>query len=354
MHEPAPRAAFESDSSILIHAGMGKTGSTAIQRWLRENQRLLKERGIHLVHARIVPGEHGIAIKRYRHGDINSTRVIRHLMDKERKSTAAKAFVDELDRLAAKFGRILISGESLSEPFWRHDVEVLARLNGLASRHRVVVACYVRPQHSALEAGWRQWGFRAGVAPAGYLRARSRQLDYDQTLTQTAIHAPALDLRIRPFRRDLLRGADVVVDFVETFLGMSPGAVDGGSSNVGLPLTVINLLAAVHEAGLWRSEHDNWRLDALRTVFDEDAFHDPRAEAGRRVLQKWAYGEFGASNTRLVERLGWPVDAWVPDIDAVDNLDEVDDLWRPTASPSELEVFARLIRKVTAALAPHA
>jgi hypothetical protein len=89
----------------------------------------------------------------------------------------------------------------------------LGALDDLANRMRVRVAYYVRPQHTALEAAWRQWGFRSGLSPSAFLDKRLNSLRYHHTYVHVTEAAPGVEFTMCPFHRDLLIGGDAVVDF---------------------------------------------------------------------------------------------------------------------------------------------
>ena len=126
-------------------------------------------------------------------------------MEPEERPRRIEGLMRELDSWAKKCS-VLLTMEALARPFWTGDVAFLSSLNNLARSHPVKVPYYVRPQHTALEAGWRQWGFRSGVQPSRYLTSRSRQLHYHSTLATVKDLAPDVQFVVRPFRQDLLEG----------------------------------------------------------------------------------------------------------------------------------------------------
>lgn len=332
----------------MIHAGMGKAGSSAVQAWLMSHGTALADVGAVLVGAVDIRDENGPTLRPYVHGGqgrANLSNLTRTLL---RSKRAMLQFTSQLDRLASEHGRIIISGESLAALFWRRETGVLESLNELAQRHSVAVAYYVRPQHGSLEAGWRQWGFRSGVAPARYLRSRSNQLHYGETLAAATRAAPDVDLHMRPFRGDLLHRGDVVADFAHHFLDLEPDLTSlRTQANVGLPLVWVNVFAAL--PALWGTRADNRHMAALRELFEDVAVHDDAVDTGRRVLQRWAHRHFEEDNQRLLAATGWDVSDWLPDVDAPsDDLALIDELWAPRASEAELLLVERLLSQTFA------
>lgn len=338
--------------TILIHAGMPKTGSTAVQQFLRRSRSLLESRGITVAVATLTDeGLLPLRVHEHETGNVNSFGVVPLMLRFQQPATkplVMRALTEGLDRLADKWETVVLTSESLAQPFWQIDRDVLDHLEGLASRHPVRVAYYVRPQHTALEAAWRQWGFRSRVAPSAYIERRAKHLHYFETQTSVHLLAPGVDFVVRPHRRDLLEAGDVVIDFARYFLGLDAGltsAFEDTAANVGLPLEIINLLQVAPDDMLGQGPHDNRRLNMIEKLFD--GIETPLSEEvrrGRRILQGWSHDRFEDSNMRLISRLEWPADSFVPATgEVVDSLAPLDTLWHPTASPIELQAFFRLL-----------
>lgn len=279
---------------------------------------------------------------------MNSSGVLAPIRAPETRLSALRCLAGELDRLARRHQRIVLTGEGLSQIFWERDRPVLAALNSLSESHAVRIAYYVRPQHTALEAAWRQWGFRAGLSPAQYLSARAHRLHYLDTLVGVQAHAPGVDFRMRPFREDLLVGGDAVKDFAGQILGIDPLEVRGETAdNVGIDLVLANLLSSVPAGVLWESPHDNRSLSTLKNVFRGLETDDERAGHGRRVLQRWAHSLFSEENRELFRVMDWDTGQWLPDIEAQSgDLELLDELWTPSASSAELACIHRLLEHV--------
>lgn len=325
--------------TVLIHAGMPKAGSSAVQDWLRKRRELLAEQGVDLLAVKVDREAGAVEVVPYRSGHVNSGVVIEMMrQNRERRMDLARAFVEGLERRAEGGDTVVITSEAFAQPFWQGDETVLGLLNDLAKRHRVVVGYYVRPQHTALEAAWRQWGFRTPRSPAEYVSHRAGQLDYRATLETVAQLAPSIDFRMRPFRRDLLEGNDVVDDFATHVLGVRrPDSTNDSDANVGLPLELVNLLAEAPPGLLGASPHDNRRFrvvkELLAGVTVETAANVTR---GQEVLQRWCHDRFEEGNLELVSQLGWPTDSFVPAVlPGPVPIDRLDRLWRPEASPME-------------------
>ena len=334
---------------IVVHAGMPKTGSSSIQEWLRNRAASLVAEGITPLRASVrrsgevlVGGPEALA-------NMNSGRVGRHARDHpEHAEGVAAAFFEQLDRAARRSRIVVVSSEGWAQWFWHGDELFLAGFDRLAASHDVEVAYYARPQHTALEAAWRQWGFRTDQPPSRFLRGRSRHVEHLRTLRLVRELAPDVRFAVRPFRRDLLAGGNVVVDFARTFLGVEvPGGDDPGLwRNRGLPLELVNALHGAPAGLLWPADEARWvnpALEVMRRVADGlDLPASEEVELSRLVLQQACHERFEADNLRLISELGWETEEWVPAV--ADDIGEasyarLDELWRPRASAAELEVL---------------
>ena len=351
---------------VVIHAGMPKTGSTSLQRWLAEGHRRLRaEHGVRVlvaqpwrlgsrVRVRLAPPRLGTADSR-RFGELWTPE------DEDQAAgvdlgAAAQSFFASLDAAASEGGTTVVSSEALAVPLSLEDHRFLAGLDDLGRRHSVRVALYVRPQDSALEAAWRQWGFRTRAWPSRFLGRRAARLHYLRTYRGVTALAPSVRLEPRPFREDLLRSGSVVSDFARHFLGLD---ADAGAAelerdvrlNRAAPLEVVN---ALRGEALWGSRHDNRRFEALkRLVGDLDL---PESEATRRsrlVLRAYAHRTFEEENRKLIAEIGWPAEGFVPPLPEGEpapdgeDLSELDRLWLPQASAAELELLRAAVAHAT-------
>ena len=342
---------------IILHAGMSKTGTSSIQRWLAEHGQLLRERGVQIV--RVVQSSPDAPIRIVPSTDkkAKSTLVdgLRRTEDPESRVATLKQILELVDAEAERSDLIVVSNEGY-EALFQDDVhQFREELDVLAGAHDVRVAYYVRPQHAWLEAAWRQWGFRHPQRPSGWLRRQEPRLRYWRTLNRIREQAPRLSFEMRPFRSDLLVGGDVVRDFAQRFLGFDdlPLAVaDHGWSNRGFPLELSILLRDAPQDLFWSSLHDNITLDRLRTFVV--GWELPESETLRRsrvILRDYAYRTYESENQELIEHLDWPTQHYVPPSDDGSNDDDgdlaaLDELWTSTASSAERALLFCALREL--------
>ena len=325
---------------IVLHAGMPKAGSSSIQKWLRDHASTLPRHGFRLIVApRSESGE--IAFVPYERGGVNSGWMFDGAVAKpaEAQQGIIDAFVEALDVAAERFGDVVASSESFSLPFWTLHAPTLVALEQLASRRQVSVAYYARPQHSSVEAAWRQWGFRSGMQPSDYVDWRAARLRYASTRDGVRELAPSLEFDPRPFHEDLLDGGDPVRDFTGRFLGIEVEEA-GEWVNRGLPLEVVNVLRLAPPGMFWDGPHDNQRLDRIKPLVQELPPEGDRIALSRQVLRKYVHERFADENAKL----GWEDFVPPPDGgDEIPGLEALDELWKPQASPAELSLLFRAL-----------
>ncbi len=337
--------------TVLIHSGMPKTGSTSIQTWLRRHATHLREvHRISLLHVTETAGGPSRFEAVEARMNVNTVSfVLRYHVTRQRPHATAELtaladdFVDVLDRAASEVGTVLLTAETFATLFLDVEEPFLRSLDRLAQRQTVRVAYYVRPQHTALEARWRQWGFRSEMSPSDWVLDQARQLRYADTVEAVRRLAPGISFDVRPFRPDLLEGGDVVVDFTRGFLKIddAPG-VENNNENPGLSLDFAILLRGApktltEDPGTrMQTGARQLRLGMLGRTWNID--DSPAALESREVLQSYAHREFEPRNRDLIADLGWPTESFVPPPEetppAGTDLTALDDLWTPHAPES--------------------
>ncbi len=324
---------------IVLHVGLPKTGSTSIQRWMAANFVRVRQQGFTLV---VAPGIESGEIEFVPYDGetpVNSGRIVSHAIGRPEDAQAriADAFVEALAAAADRYEGIVVSSEAFVSLFGSSPA--LAALQRLSTRHEVRVAFYARPQHSILEALWRETGYRSGKTPSAFLEERAVWLHYAATRRRVWAEAPGLGFEPTPFRRDLLRSGEVVADFADRFLGVEAGPSEW--ANPGLPLEVINLLRVAPKDMFWGEELRGRRLNRIKAFLADNPLpEDERIALSRRVLQKYAHERFAAENAEL----GW--EDFVPppeDADELPGIEALDKLWTPQASVAERALLFRVL-----------
>jgi hypothetical protein len=267
----------------------------------------------------------------------------------------ATEFTDAVDAAASDAGApVLVSSEGFSALFLRGDEVFLGALEALAARRPVHVAYYVRPQDTALEARWREWGFRTKLEPSAWVDEQREELHYRRTVEVVRELAPSVRFDVRLFRPDLLPGGDVVADFTSGYLGIDGAPpLDLPNQNPGIPIDLVNLLRAAPSFVLGPEAQDEggWRQGDLGPIVQRWGVPDSDAAVeARAVLRRYAHQEFEAENRLLLADLGAPTDHLVaeppadrPAAPADELLARLDELWAPAVlEPSASYLFAAL------------
>jgi hypothetical protein len=282
---------------------------------------------------------------------VNSGRIVMAWHGYGNAPSIAQRFVRDLGDLAARHDKVLVTAEAFSMFFYRLDEPFLTALDALAGDHTVRVAYYVRPQHTAIEALWRQGGFRRPDSPSDAVRESAATLHYLRTKTGDEAGAPNVDYVVRPFRSDLLDRGSAVSDFARTFLGIEAEGPDI-KENTGLPLERVNRLRLAPDGKFWNGRVERYPRGKLRAA----AAHlrlpsSPATKRSRQILRAYCREQFEPENQQLIHALGWPATEFVPAaaLSGPWDLAELDDLWTPKDSPAELAgVFDELSTRLEA------
>jgi len=345
-------------ATIIIHAGMPKTGSTSLQRWIIDHcDRLREDHGVHTLVAtsrtRRNPTDE-IRLEPYESGRVNSGPLVNAWYAAGQSSTIARRFLDDLATFAELYPTVLVTAEGLSQVFWRVDETFLLGLEELAQRHELRVAYYVRPQHTAIEANWREAGYKQGLSPSRYvLEQTERGLHYLRTLEVVDRLAPSIGFVMRPFRTDLLHGANPVADFLHRFLSLDEDTPDV-HENPGLPLQVVNVLRFAPEGWFYseNGEVETYPRRKLRKVFEGlEVGDDVSIRRSRLILQQYCNQVFERQNQELIGRLRWSTAEFVPPARGLEgecDIADLDRLWAPDASEAECALLYHALRAALA------
>ncbi len=199
----------------IVHPGLGKTGSSAIQGVLNyHRERLLREEGL------LYPNLDGSS---FEEGDChNHSRFLLRPVEEQVERLLAC-----LDFAEARGLRGVVFSSETDTPRYREVVgRVMAARRG---RVRGEVVVYVRRQDHLLEATWKEWGQLDAardfeeflnrhfpvcpgggrvIAPGSRVNVRQRVEAWEREVGREAI-------RLRVYERGQLRGGDVVVDFLD-------------------------------------------------------------------------------------------------------------------------------------------
>ena len=342
--------------TVLIHAGMPKTGSTSVQTWLRRNaERLRADHATHILTDKppgtgedtdvvaFTPGARVVPMRFL-------LRYFAAVQGGDPGSAAALTgqFVASVSEAADRLGRVVLTAEGFSTPLAIPDDIFLTGLERLSVDHEVAFAYYVRPQDAALESRWRQWGYKSDLGPADWIRSQLGQLDYAGRLADATALAPSVKFLPLPFRRDLLIDGDVTTDFATRVLGVDPGEqTDVLDENPGIPLDLAILLREAPATlvqsrdgdGAARIDAGIRQLNLGKVTATWDLPESGQARESRAALRAFAHTEFEPGNRELIARYSWDTSEFIPGGGATADLEILDTLWHPQADPVTLAYF---------------
>ena len=275
------------DSEIIFHIGAAKTGSSAIQAFMRVNRAALRAAGLLVPDAELGPGERVSG---------EHVMTLQRMMDAN-DPTAIAARMDALVE-AAGGGAVLISAENLSNlGKQRHFART-------AERHRSRAILYIRRQDELIASAWQQWHSKVEDDFDAWLIRSLRQYgQWEQVISAWEEVVGAGRVAVRLFERDAMAGGSLTRDFLQA-LGLDPddpafeheiGTVNPSYSDVITPLVAGN-------RAIFEDANDNG-FYALVGRLTGDSYVERRKVSLMSRAQRDAIGAFYAQmNARVRDR----------------------------------------------------
>ncbi len=180
---------------IFIHAGPGKTGTSAVQNWLNKNRAYLSEHGIFYPEHRL--DDNGVSS-----GNLNEILSL---------SEDNKWFVDrdKLSKLIDNFNFSDYQTLLLSSEFFFNHIE---ELNVLIPNAEFIV--YFRDPISLLESGYNQSIKRHGKTELFKIDENNFSSFFIERLVDVFNNCPDISINIRPYHREFFKNNNVVSDIM--------------------------------------------------------------------------------------------------------------------------------------------
>ena len=195
-------------ANFIFHIGAAKTGSSAVQAFLRRNSPALAELGYIVPNRRLgltsdITGEHVWAFQELINAD---------------DGAGLTARLEQAAELAGAGKTIVTSAENLSN-LGNHKY-----FKDICKSHDVRIVLYIRRQDELLTSAWQQWHCKAEADFGAWLvRGLKRYGRWDQVTQDWESVAGAGRLSVRLFERDAMVGKDLLRDFVSA-IGLSEHA----------------------------------------------------------------------------------------------------------------------------------
>lgn len=269
-------ASREKMGRLLLHIGMPKTGSTAVQSALVQNRGVLGERGIGVSSSLGSPNNTLFS-------SLFSGRIPRYLAsegitsipeweDLVRGHSLWERLDDEIFGMASTNHTYLVSAEHLAGLDHHQIVALMAWADQRFAT--VEVLCYVRDQVTAIPSSWQMTVKSGGTQSLGRFTASALangRFDHLAFATKWARAAPRANLRFYEFPGD--HGDDVVRHFFTSVLGLNADGIEYGNQRVNESLTfavaqlwrLINVVFPLRSLGPRHGDPRNRRLRRLAT-----------------------------------------------------------------------------------------
>ena len=190
---------------ILLHIGQGKTGSTAIQRFLDFNRETLASK-------------HKVLYPNFDSNDLTKGSMPCHTvyLNDARNRNDFAGLLTILEKSVDycrnnKLDKILLSDESL--PNWEGWPQIFSQIAGKLDLE-VNVIVYLRRQDKWLESAWKQWGHKFKQINTIHDYEQIMNLDWSRMLKPWLDFFEVKQFTVRPYEKSTI-GNDVVADFLK-------------------------------------------------------------------------------------------------------------------------------------------
>ena len=227
------------DHRVILHIGAGKSGSSAIQSFLRENVGALKDRGI------VVPAQ-DLTLRPRISG--HSVFALQKFFEKR-----GEGLFKQLDGLMGKIGdaRLLISAENMSNA---QNQRFFAEF---CERYPTKVVFYIRRQDDFLASAWQQWHSKVRSDLDGWLDdALESYGHWLRTIRRWERIVGVGNVVPRIFERQSLPGGDVIRDFIDV-LALDPTGLIIPTGDVNPSYSNLLTAAVAGRRDLFEGPHDD-------------------------------------------------------------------------------------------------
>jgi hypothetical protein len=238
---------------ITIHIGAGKTGSSAIQLFLKENAAALAEDGILVPPENLERGGRNVGNQVWFFDGVRQAGL-------RPGDTRVLTLLNELgSETGPAIRQVVLSAENLSNPVGWHHL-----FAPVGESYKLEVVLYVRRQDDFLLSAWQQWYCKQSDDFWSWLtRCIGVMGNWRLSLQEWEKIVPVENIHVRIYERPRLIDNDVVHDFtqyLDTAIRLKyPEAVVNPSFNTGV-LDLISgndaLFTSIHDNGFFRFIED--------------------------------------------------------------------------------------------------
>ena len=275
-------------ANFILHIGAAKTGSSAVQSFLRRNAPELAEYGYvvpdrYLGLTSDITGEHVWAFQEY----IAADDVV-----------GLTARLEQAAVLAGEGKTILTSAENLSN-LGNHKF-----LAEVCKGHDVRVVLYIRRQDDLLTSAWQQWHCKVEADfDAWLVRGLKRYGHWDKLTSDWESVVGAGKVAVRLFEREAMVGKDLLRDFVAA-IGLAEHA-DRFDYNIGVinpSFTDVITPLVAGNTRLFENANDNKFFNFLLTVSPATVGESKKASLLSREMRNSIIGHYHECNINMLRK----------------------------------------------------
>lgn len=290
---------------IVLHCGMGKTGTSATQAWLRHHQDDLRSREIYPTSLGGVEPKDDDFPELQVHGSIGKTNVgqLRRWTRASEENRLSDVILAALAKIPLD-GTLIVSAESFYYSLSTKDVDFFS-FDRLVEHADVEVVAYLRPQHEYIVSAWLQWGItQIGRSLTSFFKESVFHLLYaDIVRFWQRFSAEGLSFWFLPYSST----TDTARDFARRVLGWrDPPILSLSRRNQRLPVMLGNMLHAtghMYKEQVWLDPAAKMHLarDFEKKVPEDWMEYETKFCA---LCRNYCEAHFAASNRTLVDHLG--------------------------------------------------
>ncbi|MGQ0486209.1 MAG: hypothetical protein ACT4SY_12760 [Hyphomicrobiales bacterium] len=266
---------------IVLHIGANKTGSSAIQIFLKTNAAALRNHAVEVAPSDLTTG-----------GKITGEHVWFTQSLLADIQAGARIMEERMEALLAGLpdgSRLIMSAENLANRTSGHLL-----FASLAKKFQIRVVLYIRRQDEYLLSSWQQWNSKiSDDFWAWVISAVGQWGNWRACIEDWETVVPRDQITVRVFERDRLEGRDVIADFIG-ILGLSPHkdefSFPAGDINPGFAECVVDLVKG--NELVFSGVHDNGFYNLVRELTGERFLKNPKEsivslKQREAILQKY-------------------------------------------------------------------
>ena len=277
-----------SDKRIILHIGAGKTGTSAIQMFLRRNAVALAEAGY------VVPDQN-LGLE----GKITGEHVwkLESMLGNADPNGVKEALINLVERIPDD-AKLLLSAENMSN-LGNHR-----SFKGLADLAPTQAILYIRRQDDLLMSAWQQWhvkvesDFQAWLIRALRIYGQWERIieDWEGVLGTGAV-------TVRVFERSAFVRNDLLADFADSVgIGHLADSLEFSVGRVNASMNDVVTSVVQGSRSLFTDTHDNGYYNFVERVLGDSMASQKKLSLVSKLQRESIIGHYSTMNRRIAAR----------------------------------------------------